>query len=252
MDLYEKIAEIRKNKEKAVLCTVVAARGSVPRKIGAKMLVFENLRIFGTIGGGTLEKTIIESMPEVFKSAAPKLITYNLSKDLGMSCGGSVDIFAEPLFNSYRLYIFGAGHVGKALAKRLTGLNFDISVIDGRQGIFDEWDFGGFYRINIGYDEFLADNRLDERTFVVIVTPNHLYDSEVLRICIKQPRAYLGMMGSKKKVAEIKKQFIENGWADESELSKVDMPIGLEIAAEGPDEIAISIAGKLILVKNNY
>ena len=248
--LYEHISEIQKSRQKAVLCTIVSTEGSVPRKIGAKMIVLERAKIFGTIGGGTLEKDVIEKAGVIIKNAKPQLISYNLTKDLGMACGGSVNIFIEPLFSRFNLYIFGGGHIGKALAEHLRNMNFNIYLIDDREDIFNEWDVSGTTKLTMKYTKFFKEHKINENTFIVIVTKNHESDKEVLEQCIKSPAAYIGMIGSKRKALEIRKEFVSSGIVNDKEFNKIDIPIGTEIQAEGPEEIAISIAGKLILEKN--
>lgn len=249
-NIYDKIVEIRKSRLKAMLCTVVSTKGSVPRKIGAKMIVMEDSKIFGTIGGGALEKDVIEKAVESISSAKSELISYNLTTDLGMACGGSVDIFIEPLFSNNKLLIFGAGHIGKALASLSENLDFDIYVIDERENIFDEWIEGRYTKLNMTISDYFAQYKIDENTFIVIVTKGHESDKEILKRCIKSSAAYIGMIGSKRKAAEIRKEFVSGGIVTDSEFDRIDIPIGLEIKAEGPDEIAISIASKLIFEKN--
>jgi len=249
-NIYENIIDLKKNNLKAVLCTVVDTKGSTPRKSGSKMIVCEDMTIFGTIGGGTLEKTVMEKCDDVFKSATPQLLTFNLTKDLGMVCGGSVDVFVEPLFKLFKLYIFGAGHIGKALTKHLSGLNFEIVVIDERQNIFADFNSDVVKINSCPFDTFIENHSADERTFIVIATTNHTSDLNILKNYINKPYAYLGVIGSKRKAEEIKKALLNEKLLSEDEFKNIDIPMGLDIMAEGPDEIAISIAAKLILEKN--
>ena len=249
-DIYKKIIELKEAGIKAVLCTIVQTKGSTPRKAGSKMIVLEDMRIYGTIGGGILEKTVMERAVEIINSATPELISFDLTKDLGMVCGGSVEVFIEPIFDKYKLYIFGAGHIGKALVRHTIGLNFDIYVIDERKNIFNDWDIGGVSAENISFDSFIDKHRADDATFIVIATTGHVSDKEILKRYIKDSFAYIGVIGSRRKAEEIKNMFINESFATEEEMSRVDIPMGIEIMAEGPDEIAISIAGKLVLEKN--
>ncbi|MBI5323824.1 MAG: XdhC family protein [Ignavibacteriae bacterium] len=250
-NIYDKIVEIRKSRQKAVICTIVSTIGSVPRKVGAKMLVMDDSKIFGTIGGGALENEVIQKAMEIILSSKPELVSYNLTKDLGMKCGGSVDIFIEPLSSKNKLYIFGAGHIGKALAKYTENLDFDIYIIDEREKIFDDWFEGSFTKLNTSISDFFSQYTIDENTFIVIVTKGHESDSEVLKACIKSNAAYIGMIGSKRKAAELRKDFVSLGIVTDAEFERTDMPVGLDIKADGPDEIAISIVSKIILEKNN-
>ena len=250
MNIYEKISEARKNKVSAMLCTVISVQGSTPRKPGSKMLVYDTSKIYGTIGGGILEHTVISKAVELMNSLEPKLIHFDLTKDLGMACGGSVDIFIEPVSIKNKLFIFGAGHIGKALANIVKSLDFDVYIIDNRENIFDDWVIDSLITCNISNDEFINNHNSDINSFIVIITPSHSTDVEVLKRYIRQDFAYCGMIGSKRKALEIKKLFLLESLATEDEFSRIDLPIGLEIGAEGPEEIAISIASKLVMEKN--
>ena len=167
-----------------------------------------------------------------------------------MCCGGSMEIYIEPLMASKKLFMFGGGHVGKAVVKHALDLDFQITVIDSREEIFSDWTFAGFNKVAGDYPKVLPSLPYDNNTFIVIATLDHPTDNEVLAFCISRPHAYIGMIGSKKKVATMKENLISQGIATEEELSRVDMPIGLDINAVTADEIAISIMAKLIREKN--
>ncbi len=249
--IYDKISEILKSGKTAALCTIVSTKGSTPLKIGAKMIVFEDGKIYGSIGGGKLEKATIDEALEILKSKKAELLRRNLATDYGMSCGGNVEIFIEPIGQKKKLFIFGAGHVGKAVAKHSLDLDFDITVIDSRTEIFNEYTFSGFNKVTGPFTEALTKLNFDEDSYIVITTFEHATDREILAHSIKKPFAYIGMIASKNKVALTRKMFIEEGKATNEELDKVDMPMGMDISAMSADEIAISIVAKLISVKNN-
>ncbi len=250
-NIFDELSYARKNDKKAALCIVVNAKGSAPGKPGAKMIVYDNGKIFGSIGGGNLEKKVIENALEQIKSNEPKLFRHDLLHQHNMCCGGSVDIYIEPIVKSKQLYIFGAGHIGKALAKLASPLQFEVFIIDDRKKYLDQLEIEEVKKMNAHYDSILPSLSFNEHTFIVIATYEHAFDRAILSYCIKQPFAYLGMIGSERKIAMTKKMFIEGGMAGKEELSKVDMPMGLDINAETPDEIAISVLAKLIKVKNN-
>jgi len=247
--IYDKIVELRKDRINAILCTIISSKGSTPRKHGSKMIVTHDSKIYGTIGGGTLEYTVVSKASELMNSSVPLFISYNLSKDLGMVCGGSVDVFFEPISQKFKLFIFGAGHIGKSLARIASTLDFDIHVIDDRDDIFDNWEKNEVTLVN-NTGEFIKANPADENTFIVIVTPSHASDVTLLKEYVNQNFAFCGVIGSKKKAAEIRKTFISESFATEEEFERINLPIGMEIGAEGPEEIAISIAAKLILEKS--
>ncbi|MEI8280134.1 MAG: XdhC/CoxI family protein, partial [Bacteroidota bacterium] len=232
------------------LCIVTDSTGSTPRQKGAKMIVYPNGNIYGTIGGGNVEKKVIADAVQTLGSKKPITIKYDLVKDLNMCCGGSMHIYIEPIMNKRKLYIFGAGHTGYALAKLALNFDFDIIVIDDRKEYIDELEIVGINKILGDFNEVLPTLSFDENSFITILTYSHTIDRKILAYCFKHPHAYLGMIGSLRKVEMTNKLFIETGIGSEEELETVDMPMGLNIGAEGPDEIAISIMAKLIAIKN--
>lgn len=249
-DIYNKILEILKTNNKAALCTIVSTTGSTPLKAGAKMIVFENGSIYNTIGGGHLEKITIADAIEVIKSEKPKLYKHELKSQHEMCCGGSLDIYIEPIMQKKKMFLFGAGHVGKAIVKHSLGLSIEINVIDNREEIFNDWDFEGYKKIIAPFTQILPTLPYDNLTMVIIATYDHSIDREILAFCMKKPHYYLGMIGSKTKVARTKEMFISEKIATAKELENVDMPIGIDINAETADEIAISIVAKIIKEKN--
>lgn len=250
MSLYSKILQIENSDTKAALCTIINTKGSAPRKTGSKMIVYQNGTIAGTIGGGALEKLVIEQALEVIKNNTSKIVEHNLVKDLAMCCGGTVEFYIEPIMNKKKLYIFGAGHIGKALAKFATELDFTTTLIDDRYDAFDNFGFQDCTIINEHHATAIEKLIFDTATFVVILTHDHQYDREILALTSKKPHQYIGMIGSERKVEIAKKNLISSNILEASEIAQVDMPIGLDINAVTPQEIAISILGKLIDVRN--
>lgn len=247
---YEKIVEIEKENKVAALCTIVNTKGSTPRKVGAKMIVFDNGKICGTIGGGELEKGVIKQALEIIKTKQPQVFRHDLLHQHNMCCGGTVELFIEPIMKKNKLYIFGAGHVGKALSHYAKDFEFDVVLIDDRKEYLDEVNEEGINKMNLSHQQALPLLPFDKQTYICIVTYSHPIDREILAYCIKKPYSYLGMIGSDRKVAMTKKMFFEGLDMSVEELEKVDMPMGLFINAETPEEIAISILSKLIEVKN--
>ncbi len=250
MSLYQKIIDIENGSHRAALCTIIAVKGSAPRKTGAKMLVYKNGSIQGTIGGGSLEKKVIEQALEVLKNNESQIVKHNLVSELAMCCGGVVELFIEPIMNRKKLHIFGAGHIGKALAGFALQLDFDVTLIDERYDVFEGIDPQEFKLIQNHHAEAIEKLAFDENTFVVILTHNHSYDREILALTSKKAHQYIGMIGSERKVAIAKKNITASNILNMEEINKIDMPIGLDIAAITPQEIAISILAKLIDVRN--
>ena len=250
VSLYDKIAEILRTSQKAALCTIVKTKGSTPLKAGAKMIVWESGSIFGSIGGGKLEQKTIEEAISVIKIKAPQLFKHELLNQLQMCCGGYVEIFIEPLMAKKKLFMFGGGHVGKAVLKHAADLDFDVYVVDSREEIFTDLPEAGFHKVCGDYAELLPTLQFDENSFIVIATHDHAHDRQILAHCISQPHYYLGMIGSSNKIAKTREMLLLSGSATDEELNTVDMPIGIDINAESAEEIAISIIAKLIKEKN--
>ncbi|HET6401675.1 MAG TPA: xanthine dehydrogenase accessory protein XdhC [Candidatus Kapabacteria bacterium] len=254
--LLHDILALRERREPGALCTIVKTEGSTPLKAGAQMLVQKDGSISGTIGGGALEFAVLDEAAQAIASGESKLFQHRLTLDHNMCCGGTVHVFVEAIPVPPQCFIFGAGHVGKALASLLASMDFEIVVIDGRENIFNGWRDEGARNsvqtrcINEEPDEAISSLKWDSNTFAVIATHSHPLDREILRLSLRQPFQYCGMIGSKRKIIVTRNMFLERGWATEEALDRIDMPIGIPIAASSPAEIAVSIAAKIIEVKN--
>lgn len=248
--IYSKIEELKSEGKKAALCIVISTSGSTPRKTGAKMIVLEDKSIYGTIGGGGVENEVACNALEVIRDGQPIKKSYRLEEDLKMQCGGSMEVYIEPLNILKKLYVFGAGHIGKAVVRFAKELEFSITVFDTREGIYNDSAFEGCNCICNDYYKAIKETAFDENTFVVIVTPKHEFDEEILKRVVVKPHAYVGMIGSKRKVEVIRKNLLKEKILSQNEIEKINMPIGIPFAAETPNEIAISIVAKLIDVRN--
>jgi xanthine dehydrogenase accessory factor len=245
--IYEKLQEITSRRIPAALCVIIDTQGSTPRKAGAKMIVFEDGKIFSTIGGGALELRVISEAKNIIKSGKPGYFQYNLGKDLQMSCNGNLSVYIEPVFSRLPLYLFGAGHVNQAVARYASDFGFEPVFIDSREGI----DSQGFKLISAPYTEAIENLEFNASVFCMIATPDHASDELVLTLCAKKQFAFLGLIGSRSKVAGLRSKLLENKILSQEELDRVNMPVGIKFAAETAEEIAISILAKLIDVKNN-
>lgn len=249
MEFQTLIAQLLETNQQAALCIVVQARGSTPRTVGAKMLVREDGSIHGSIGGGALEKAAISQALQVMRLRVPQTFRHDLLHQHNMCCGGSVDIYIEPIMTKQRLYIFGAGHTGQALARHAISLDFDIVLIDDRKEYLDSVTLEAVNKLPLYHSQALPLLPFDEHTFIAIMTYSHPYDRDILAYCIQKPFAYLGMIGSERKVELTRKMFTEAKIATDHLLGEVDMPMGEPIGAETPDEIAISILARMIQVR---
>lgn len=250
-NLLIKIKDIINDPRASALCIVTGITGSAPGKAGAKMIVYGDGSIKGTVGGGSLEKRVVEDALDCIRLQTVVMKEYNLQKDFGMTCGGAVSIYIEPLSKPSRLYIFGAGHIGKALARFAPDMDFDTYLIDWRSELFENLENLRYQQICKPYLEAAREISFDHNSYIVIVTPNHEMDEEILAAVGKKDVAYLGLIGSKKKTEELTRTFLRDNLLTQAELDRVDMPIGIKFNAITPAEIAISILAKLIDVKNS-
>ncbi len=250
-NIFDEISRRSTSEEAFVLATIVRTEGSSPREAGAKMLIFPDGTIQGTIGGGKFEKMVIDDSLELFKTGERCVLkTYKFTggpESTGMGCGGEAQVFLERNSAPDKLFLFGGGHIGTSLAKIAVGLNFRIAVIDDRQEMLDKFHAPvETVLTDSGYGENFP--KIDIQSYVVISTRNHLSDMAILEKAMKEDCAYIGMIGSKNKVKKIFSALKEKG-IKEKRLESVRAPIGLDIGAEGPEEIAISIAAELIKVR---
>ncbi len=249
-ELFRKISDLQAAHIPCVLCVITDTTGSTPRKAGSKMIVMSDGSIYGTIGGGSIELAVIKEAVSVLSKGEPLFKEYQLEEDLSMHCGGMVRVYFDPILSLPKLYIYGAGHIGRVLGKFASALGFRIFFFDERPDIYKEFQVEGAECTTGNYFETIEKTVFDEHTYIVITTPKHEFDEKILAAVARKPHAYLGMIGSKRKVAEARKKFLAEGSLTNEELDRVDMPIGIPFAAETPEEIAISILAKLIDTRN--
>lgn len=250
-NFLRKLEACQHDPRSSALCIVVKSSGSTPGKLGAKMIVYSDGSIDGTVGGGSIEKKVIENALEVIRTKTAGFFDYNLKTDLAMNCGGAASIYIEPLQKPSKLYIFGAGHIGKALAGYAPDMGFETQLIDFRKDLLEMGGNIRYTTICKPYLEAVNDIVFDEYSYCVIVTPNHEMDEDVLAAIGSKPAGYIGMIGSKIKIEALKKRFIKEGRLSEDDINRIDMPIGIKFNALAPAELAISILAKMIDVKNN-
>ncbi|MCK6640267.1 MAG: XdhC family protein [Bacteroidia bacterium] len=249
-NIFDEMHEVLKRGEHCALCTIVATKGSTPLKAGAKMVVTSSGKIFGTIGGGDLEKTVIENALNVINIGQSEMYSHNLLQQHGMCCGGSVSIFIDFISAPDRLYIFGSGHVGRALGEVMNRLSFEVYVIDDRKEELDKMRSSEIHKLPFHHSEILPRLPFGKNVYVAVMTRDHTMDREILASCIQRKYGYLGMIGSMRKVEVTRKMFISGCICTAEEFAAVDTPMGFNINAQSPEEIAISIAAKIIQVKN--
>ena len=250
-DIYEAIVSIKREGRDAALVTIIGTGGSTPRKTDAKMLVKPDGKICGTIGGGNLEFLVMKDALKSIQTGKAKRVSYNLDKggNAGMICGGETEILIEPIISPPTLYICGGGHIGLALAKIARLLDYRIIVIDDRPEYVTPDRFPEAERCVLhSYNDVFDVIEVNKSGLIVIVTHGHKGDEAALASALKTPAFYIGMIGSKKKVASTFNHLREQGITD-AQLSRVHAPIGLEIFGQSPEEIAISIAAEIIAAR---
>ena len=255
MDIYEEIVKLRQSGRHGAVATIVNVRGSIPSFETAKMLVRDDGSITGTIGGGCVEAEVWQAAREVMESEKPRSLSFNLNQnpkyDSGLVCGGTVEIFIEPILPQAVLYIFGAGHVSINLYRAASSAGFEVSVIDDRETYANRERFPEAKEI-IAEDFESAFNRIvtNESSYIVIVTRGHRDDMRVLAWAVKTHARYIGMIGSKRKTITIFRELTKQG-IPANLFERVHAPVGLDIGAITPEEIAIAITAELIAVRRN-
>ena len=253
MDVFEEIGKLKRDGRSGALATIVNVRGSIPSVLAAKMLVREDGSIAGTIGGGCVESDVRKGAMDVMREGKSKMFTFNLDQqpdeENGLVCGGSLQVFVEPVLPAPRLYVFGAGHVGLAVCKIATWAGFEVDIADDRDVYANAERFPDAYQVHAGdMDEILSKLTPGSGSFIVIATRGHRHDLHVLRWALDTPAHYIGMIGSARKVLAIFQQLESHGIARQR-LDRVFAPIGLDIQASTPEEIGVSIVAELIAIR---
>jgi xanthine dehydrogenase accessory factor len=255
VDIYEEIVKLQRAGHKGAVATIVNVRGSIPSFKSAKMLVRDDGSIAGTIGGGCVEAEVWQAAREVIASEKPRTLTFDLNQDpkydTGLVCGGTLDIFVEPVLPTPLLYIFGAGHVGHELSKAASRAGFDVIVTDDREAYANRERFPEARDVIAeDFDKALSALTLNESSYVVIVTRGHRDDMRVLRWAVQTEARYIGMVGSRRKAITVFRELTSEGLKPEL-FERVHSPVGLDIGAITPEEIAISIVAELIGIRRN-
>jgi xanthine dehydrogenase accessory factor len=252
VDPLEKLVELRRARTACALCTVVATSGSTPRKPGARMVVTAAGVVAGTIGGGRIENEVVAQAQAILADPdgdiSPRLVSRHLTQELGMCCGGSMDVFVEPVIPAPTLLVLGAGHVAQALVPLAAEVGFDVVVADDLPELATVERFPRATRIVDSFDSDAWDVELDARTYAVVVTRDHAQDQKLVEALVGKPLAYLGLIGSRRKVELFGRRLAARG-VDEAAYARVHAPIGLDIGAETPSEIAVSICAELIATR---
>jgi xanthine dehydrogenase accessory factor len=235
-----------------VLCTVVNTRGAVPRHAGSKMLVFKDGHTEGTVGGGEIENLVIQEALKSIQDGKTRFLNYDMidvETDPGV-CGGTVTLYVEPYLREATVVVVGAGHVGRAVIHLAKWLGFRVVVSDDREDLCrPENAPGGDLYLTTPMQDLPAEMEIDSRTYLVLVTRGVDIDAAGIPSLLKTAALYIGLIGSKRRWAHTREKLIEAGLTEE-DIARIKTPIGLEIGAETPEEIAVSIMAEIIAFQN--
>jgi xanthine dehydrogenase accessory factor len=253
-EVFAALGEALSRGEEAALVTIVSSNGSTPQRVGAKMLVFGDGRIVGTVGGGCYEHDAIGKARQVLQTRKATTVKYDLNDDFaeetGLVCGGQMEVFIEPIEAAPAVYIFGAGHVGYYLARIAHEAGFGVHVIDDRAAFANRERFP--FAASVVVDDipaWLAQTPIPSTAYAVIVTRGHRNDLDALRALAPRDLRYIGLIGSRAKVARLYDQLLTESNVDPALLERIHAPIGLDLGAVTPQEIAVSITAELIAVR---
>ncbi len=250
-DWIEKSAELKRSGKRFVVLTIAKVIGSVPREVGAKMIVLEEGSFYGTIGGGGLEKNAIAEAVRVLREGGQHVMRLALTPEHGHACGGTVEVLFEVINQMPRVFVFGVGHVGQALCRVLDATPFEVHAIDPRS----EWIGAAALPLSTqkhseDWDVFLKNATWDANsTFVVILTWTHELDYQILEKVLPLPTKYVGVIGSRRKSLAFAEKLMAAG-ASEAQISKIRCPVGVPVGGKSPQEVAISIGAELLQVFN--
>jgi len=255
MDIFDELVALRRKGQKCALATIVQVNGSIPSYESAKLLVREDGSMAGTIGGGCVEAEVWNAAREVIETEQPRHLTFSLGQDAaydnGLICGGQLNVFVEAIIPQPRAFIFGAGHISKSLSKVATLAGFATVIVDDREQFANRDRFPEADEVHAGeYEDVFPKLEVNHSSYIVIVTRGHRDDMRVLKWALTTSARYISMIGSKRKVLNVMKELEKEGMRRE-DFQRLHAPMGLEIGAISPEEIAVSVAAEMIAVRRN-
>ena len=252
MDIYSEIVRVRKEGRKAALATIVRRLGSTPRKDHAKMLVYDDGSFIGSVGGGCTEAEVWQEAKRVIEGGQAAYLKYELTEEdaenEGLVCGGTVEIFVEPILSEPKVILMGAGHVAQAIAQVADLVGFQVAVTDDRESFASAERFPQSQEIVAApLEEGLKQIAVTDNSFLLVVTRGHRHDQIALEQAIQTRARYVGLIGSRRKIQLIVENLLQKGYGPET-FDRLYAPIGLEIGSETPEEIAVSVIAELIAI----
>lgn len=253
MDVFEELVRMRRQGRKCVLATIIDVRGSIPSHLNAKMLIRDDGSFAGTVGGGCVEAEVWEAAREAMESERPRKLSFRLGHDVsyetGLICGGQLDIYVEPIFPQPALLLFGGGHISKSICRIASLAGFATTVIDDRESFATAERFPDAEATLSGeYEELCAGLEPGANTYIVIVTRGHRDDMRILRWAAGAGARYVAMVGSKRKVISTVKELEKEGLS-RGLFEDLHAPMGLDIGAVTPEEIAVSVVAEMVAAR---
>jgi xanthine dehydrogenase accessory factor len=248
-EIAQALLSVLASGQPGALATVVRVRGSTPQQPGARLLLRADGSTLGTVGGGAIERVVLEALAKTLQTGRGEFISKDLGYDLGMCCGGRMEVLIEPVLAAPRLWLLGAGHVAHALAPIAQSIGFDVGVIDEREELNTEQRFAGCQRFVRDAVEFLKQQPMGPQDWLLIVTHDHPLDEQLLELATRQNPRYIGLVGSRRKLYRFVERYAARGRALQN-LERVYAPVGLDLGAVSPAEIAVSIAAELVALRH--
>jgi xanthine dehydrogenase accessory factor len=251
-EVVEAVLEVLSGRQRGALATVVRTSGSTPRKAGARMLLRPDGTTVGTVGGGAIERVVVEALLETRRTGEPRTVAHDLGYDLGMCCGGRMEVFVEAVEPAPRLWLIGAGHVAKATAAIARTVGFEVVVVDDREDLNSAERFPGCRLEVADPASFLRSASLGDGDWVLIATHDHGLDEAALGLCMQQQPRYVGLVASRRKafrlVQRVAGRLTNVGVG--IDLDRLYAPVGLDLGAATPEEMAVSIVAELVAVRH--
>jgi xanthine dehydrogenase accessory factor len=249
LELYEEMVRLSRQGEPFALALVIESGGSSPRKAGAKMLVRRDGTLLGSVGGGRVEKETVQAAREVLDEGVPRTLQFVLNQENGFACGGQMTVYIEPQGGRPHLVMFGAGHVGRAVTALAHGCGFRVTVVDERPACATRDQLAGADQIICSSPaEAFGKLSLDRKSFIIVATPGHLGDFDAVRGSLATSAGFIGLLGSRSKRETLLRTLEQEGFAAD-QRARVVTPVGLDIGAQTPEELAVSIVGQLIATR---
>jgi xanthine dehydrogenase accessory factor len=247
-DLAEALLALLQQGGRGALATVVRVAGSAPQVAGARMLLRPDGSVIGTVGGGAIEHEVLAALERCRTRGEGELLVRELGHDLGMCCGGRMELFIEPIEGAPRLHLCGAGHIAHALAPLVRAIGFELSVVDEREELNTEQRFAGARRELCDPETYLRRRAtLGGADWLLIATHDHALDERLLELALGTAARYIGLVGSRRKLLRLLERI--RARRGELALERLYAPVGLALNAQGPAEIAVSIAAELVALR---